>query len=62
MTKSREALTSAWAGVQIRVQAQSRTLPNVFNVGNVVKRLIWTRMISDIDVAYLCRAGLAVAS
>ena len=28
----------------MRVQAQSRIIPNVFNVGNVVKRLIWTRM------------------
>ncbi len=28
----------------MRVQAQSRAMPNVFNVGNVVKRLIWTRM------------------
>ncbi len=28
----------------MRVQAQSRFIPNVFNVGNVVKRLIWTRM------------------
>ena len=26
------------------VQAQSRAKRNVFNVGNVVKQLIWTRM------------------
>ena len=37
MTKPREALTSAWAGAQMRVQAQSCVMPNVFNVGNVVK-------------------------
>jgi hypothetical protein len=47
VTKPREALTSAWAEAQMRVQAQSRALPNVFNVENVVKRLIWTRMTSD---------------
>jgi hypothetical protein len=45
VTKPREALTSAWAEAQMRVQAQSWVLPNVFNVGNVVKQLIWTRMI-----------------
>ncbi len=28
----------------MRVQSQSRVMPNVFKVGNVVKRLIWTRM------------------
>lgn len=44
MTKPQEALTSAWAEAQMRVQAQSWVLPNVFNVGNVVKQLIWTRM------------------
>jgi hypothetical protein len=47
MTKPREALTSAWAEAQMRVQAQSWVLPNVFNVGNVVKQLIWTRMPDD---------------
>ena len=44
MTKPQEALISAWAEAQMRVQGQSRAMPNVFNVGNVVKRLIWTRM------------------
>src|SRR6266478_824534 len=33
MTTWREALTSTWAEAQMRVQAQSRAMPNVFNVG-----------------------------
>jgi hypothetical protein len=45
MTKWREALTSTGAEAQMRAQAQSWVMPNVFNVGNVAKRLIWTRMI-----------------
>ncbi len=44
MTTWREALTSTGAESQTRVQAQSWVIPNVFNVGNVAKRLIWTRM------------------
>src|SRR5450759_1666887 len=28
----------------MRVPAQSRAMPNVFNAGNVVKQLIWTRV------------------
>jgi hypothetical protein len=28
----------------MRAQAQSWVMPNVFNVGNVAERLIWTRM------------------
>jgi hypothetical protein len=28
----------------MRVQTQSWGMPNVFNVGNVVKQLIWTRV------------------
>src|ERR1039457_3930396 len=31
----------------MRVRAQSRAMPNVFNVGNVVKHLIWTRVMSE---------------
>jgi hypothetical protein len=42
--KPLEALTSEGAEAQMRVLAQSWILPNVFNVGNVVKQLIWTRM------------------
>ena len=33
MTTWREALTSTWAEAQMRVQTQSRAMPNVFNVG-----------------------------
>ena len=32
LTTWREALTSTWAEAQMRVQAQSRAMPNVFNV------------------------------
>jgi hypothetical protein len=35
-----------------RAQAQSWVMPNVFNVGNVAKRLIWTRMIGDSPHGY----------
>jgi hypothetical protein len=45
--KPLEALTSEGAEAQMRVLAQSWILPNVFNVGNVVKQLIWTRMTKD---------------
>jgi hypothetical protein len=31
----------------MHVQAQSWVLPNVFDVGNAVKQLTWTRMASD---------------
>jgi hypothetical protein len=31
----------------MRAQAQSWVMPNVFNVGNVAKRLIWTRMMEN---------------
>src|ERR1035437_2659562 len=31
----------------MRVPAQSRAMPNVFNAGNVVKQLIWTRVTLD---------------
>src|ERR1019366_1770414 len=44
LTRSREALTSAWVEAKMRVPAQSRAMPNVFNAGNVVKQLIWTRV------------------
>ena len=44
MTGPREALTSAWVDTQTCVQAQSWVTPNVLNVGNVVKQLIWTRV------------------
>jgi hypothetical protein len=33
MTGPREALTLAWVEAQMPVQAQSRVMPNVFNVG-----------------------------
>ena len=46
MTRPREALTSAWVEAQTHVQSQSWVLPNVFSVGNVVKQLIWTRVIN----------------
>jgi len=32
----------------MRVPAQSRAMPNVFNAGNVVKQLIWTRVILEL--------------
>ena len=44
MARPREALTSAWVEARSRVLAQSRVIPNVFNVQNAVKQLIWTRM------------------
>jgi hypothetical protein len=44
MTASREALTSAWTEARSRVPAQSRAMPNVFNVQKAVKQLIWTGM------------------
>src|ERR1035437_10346582 len=45
VTRPQEALTSAWVEAQMRVPAQSRAMPNVFNAGNVVKQLIWTRVL-----------------
>src|SRR5450759_842553 len=44
VTRPQEALTSAWVEAQMRVPAQSRAMPHVFNAGNVVKQLIWTRV------------------
>jgi hypothetical protein len=43
-----KTLTSEGAEAQMRVLAQSWILPNVFNVGNVVKQLIWTRMTCNV--------------
>src|ERR1039457_3296208 len=35
----------------MRVPAQSRAMPNVFNAGNVVKQLIWTRVMGPDEAA-----------
>src|SRR5450759_3384447 len=50
VTRPQEALTSAWVEAQMRVPAQSRAMPNVFNAGNVVKQLIWTRVITGTEM------------
>src|SRR5450759_4274012 len=55
VTRPQEALTSAWVEAQMRVPAQSRAMPNVFNAGNVVKQLIWTRVRKKIDSGYVYR-------
>src|ERR1017187_10464255 len=47
VTRSPEALTSAWVEAQMRFPAPSEATPNAFNRGNVVERLIGTRVILD---------------
>src|SRR5450759_4668650 len=39
----------------MRVPAQSRAIPNVFNAGNVVKQLIWTGVFENTLIASLVR-------
>ena len=53
MTTWREALTSTWAEAQMRVQAQSRAMPNVFNVG-ILSNAEFGR---EWDKYYCCRLG-----